>query len=215
MSDNTLGLMTGRSYPHPTAESTAGARPVRARWLALLVVMIACGGATPAPEKPGRGTQDLLARAEAAEKERRYDHADALYRQARREAPDPASGAAAALAHGRALIFWGEYDQAEEALEEATRQAPGNAGAWHDLGMVRHERDDPAGAEAAFRRSIAASPRDGRPRLALAALLWKQRRHPDALREYEALAGLELPERVREQVQWAITTLRGLVAAPE
>jgi tetratricopeptide (TPR) repeat protein len=177
--------------------------------------MAACGASAPAPAQPAKATRDLLARAEVAEKERRYDRAQAFYVEARRQAPDPASGAAAALAHGRALIFWGDYEQAQAALEDATRAAPGNPGAWHDLGMVRHERGDLAGAEAAFRRSIAASPRDGRPRLALAALLWKQRRHPDALREYEALAGLELPQRVHEQVQWAIATLRRSIAAPE
>jgi tetratricopeptide (TPR) repeat protein len=182
----------------------------------LLAIMAACGGsARPAPEQPTRATQDLLAQAEAAEKDRRYDRAQTLYVQARRQAHDAASGAAAALAHGRALIFWGDYAQAQAALEEATRHAPGHPGAWHDLGMVRHERGDLAGAETAFRRSIAASPRDGRPRLALAALLWKQRRHPDALREYEALARLELPRRVHEQVQWAIATLRRLVAPAE
>jgi tetratricopeptide (TPR) repeat protein len=177
--------------------------------------MAACGSATPAAEEPGHATQALLDRAEAAEKERRYDQAHALYLQARRQAPDAASSAAAALAHGRALIFWGEYEQAQAALEEATRHAPDNPGAWHDLGMVRHERGDLTGAESAFRRSIAASPRDRRPRLALAALLWKQRRHADALREYEALAGLDLPRRVHEQVQWAIATLRRLVTPSE
>jgi tetratricopeptide (TPR) repeat protein len=209
--------MTRRSYPHPTAESTGGTRVGGrgARWLALLVVMAACGSAAPAAEEPGRATQDLLDQAGAAEKERRYDRAQELYVQARRQAPDAASGAAAALAHGRALIFWGDYEQAQVALEEATRHAPGNPGAWHDLGMVRHARGDLAGAETAFRRSISASPRDRRPRLALAALLWKQRRHADALREYEALAGLDLPRRVHEQVQWAIATLRRLVAASE
>ncbi|HWN67225.1 MAG TPA: tetratricopeptide repeat protein, partial [Haliangium sp.] len=103
------------------------------------MVTSACGSAAPAPAEPGPSTRDLLAQAEAAEKERRYDRAQALYVQARQQAPDPASGAAAALAHGRALIFWGDYEQAQAALEEATRQAPGNPGAWHDLGMVRHE----------------------------------------------------------------------------
>lgn len=177
--------------------------------------MAACGSAAPAAEEPGRATQELLDQAEAAEKERRYDRAQELYVQAREQAPDAASGAAAALAHGRALIFWGDYEQAQVALEEATHHAPDNPGAWHDLGMVRHERGDLAGAESAFRRSIAASPRDRRPRLALAALLWKQHRHADALREYEALPGLDLPPRVHEQVQWAIATLRRLVAASE
>lgn len=175
----------------------------------------ACGGRAPAPpERPTPATQTLIAQAEAEEKARRYDRADALYTRARAEAPDAPSHATAALAHGRALIFWGEYERAEDALEEATRHAPGDAGAWHDLGMVRHQRGDLAGAEVAFRRSIEASPRDGRPRLALAALLWKQRRHEDALREYEALATLDLPERVHGRVLWAIDTLRRLVAAP-
>jgi tetratricopeptide (TPR) repeat protein len=214
--------MTGRSYADPTVESTARAhdrgRPrvpgSRSPWLALLVVVAACGSAPPAPREPSPATEDLLAQAEAAEKERHYDRAQALYTRARRQAPDAASGATAALAHGRALIFWGEYEQAEAALEEATRHAPDNPGAWHDLGMVRHERGDLPGAEIAFRRSIAASPRDGRPRLALAALLWKQHRHRDALREYEALASLDLPRRVHEQVDWAIATLRRLVEPP-
>src|SRR5690606_38509109 len=118
MSDNTLGLMTSRSYAEPMAESTARVHrgreragewapsrrrrgPVRAaRWRVLLVVMAACGGATPAPEQPSRATQELLARADAAEKDRRYDRAQRLYLRARQQAPDAASGAAAALAHG-------------------------------------------------------------------------------------------------------------------
>jgi tetratricopeptide (TPR) repeat protein len=175
----------------------------------------ACGGRAPAPsEKPAPATQTLIAQAEAAEKARRYDRADALYTRARTEAPDAPSQAMAAVAHGRALIFWGEYERASAALEDATQHAPGDAGAWHDLGMVRHQLGDLAGAEVAFRRSITASPRDGRPRLALAALLWKQRRHQHALHEYEALATLDLPERVHDRVLWAIGTLRRLVATP-
>lgn len=178
----------------------------------------ACGsrapGPAPEPATPAPATRALLERAEAAERERRYDRADALYREARGRAPDPASRAAAAVAHGRALVFWGAYQQAEAALDEATRLAPGNAGAWHDLGMVRHELGDLAGAEIAFRRSVAVQPRDGRSRIALAALLWKQRRLRDALREYESLAELELPERVRDRVDWAIHTLRRQLAEP-
>lgn len=185
-------------------------------WLAVCAAG-ACGGSAPAarqPEARAPATRALIARAEAAEKARRYDVADALYLQARAEAPDAPSHAMAALAHGRALIFWGEYERAATALQEATRHEPDDAGAWHDLGMVRHRLGDLAGAEVAFRRAIDASPRDGRPRLALAALLWKQRRHPDALREYEALATLDLPERVHDRVLWAIDTLRRLVATP-
>jgi hypothetical protein len=167
-------------------------------------------------QRPGLETAptEPVAVAEAAEKARRYDVADALYLQARAGAPDAPSHAMAALAHGRALVFWGEYERAASALEEATQHAPGEAGAWHDLGMVRHQLGDLAGAEVAFRRAVQASPRDGRPRLALAALLWKQRRHQDALHEYEILAALDLPERVHDRVLWAIDTLRRLVATP-
>lgn len=185
-------------------------------WLVVGLVA-ACGGSAPAPvqpEAPAPATQALVTRAEAAEKARRYDLADALYLQARSEAPDAPSHAVAALAHGRALIFWGEYQRARDALQEATQHGPGDAGAWHDLGMVRHQLGDLPGAEVAFRRAIDASPRDARPRLALAALLWKQRRHHDALREYESLAALDLPERVHDRVLWAIDTLRRLVATP-
>jgi Flp pilus assembly protein TadD len=185
--------------------------------LGLAVTLLgACGGAPASrePASPAPTTQALITQAEAAEKARRYDVADALYVRARSEAPDAPSHAMAALAHGRALIFWGEYERAATALQEATQHGPADAGAWHDLGMVRHQLGDLAGAEVAFRHAIDASPRDGRPRLALAALLWKQRRHHDALREYESLAELDLPERVHDRVLWAMDTLRRLIATP-
>jgi Flp pilus assembly protein TadD len=75
--------------------------------------------------------------------------------------------------------------------------------------MVRHRLGDFAGAEAAFRRSIRIRPRDPRSRIALAALLAKQRRYPAALVEYRALLSLDLPSRVRDKVRWAVRLLEG------
>ncbi|ACY16178.1 TPR repeat-containing protein [Haliangium ochraceum DSM 14365] len=176
-----------------------------------LCLLAGCARSAAPAARPAPATVALIERAEAAERERRYERADALYREARARAPDDLSRARAALAHGRALLFWGRYADAEAALSEAAAARPGDPGAWHDLGMVRHQRGDLAGAELAFRRSIAARPDDGRSRVALAALLWKQKRLPEALREYRALAALEeLPPRLRERVAWAIQTLARL-----
>lgn len=184
-------------------------------WLLVALLHLGCGApvaSRPGPDEPVATTRALLAQAEAAEAQRRYDRAQALYVQARREAPDQVSQAAAALAHGRALIFWGEYALAEVALAEAARLQPDQARAWHDLGMVRHRLGDLAGAEAALRRSVAVLPDDGRSRIALAALLWQQGRLREAVREYEALHTLDLPARVRDRVAWAIATLRRRLA---
>ncbi len=175
-----------------------------------------CGGARVAePAQPSPETQALLEQADQEQRARRYDRAEAIYQRARQQAPDPASRSAAARAHGRALIFWGQYPQAAAALDEATQLTPDDAGAWHDLGMVRHTLGDLVAAERAFRRSIAAAPRDPRPRIALAAQLWGQRRHRAALHEYEALRKLDLPDAIAEQVTWAITTLQAQIAPPE
>ncbi|WP_428269323.1 tetratricopeptide repeat protein [Haliangium sp.] len=211
--------MMPASYPPTGAETThlgvavvQGHAAAAGLVLAALLMLAPAGcGARPAAA-PAPSTQALLEQAEAAHAQRRYDRAEALYRQARAEAPDDDSRALAARAHGRALITWGELEPAAAALAEATRLRPDDAGAWHDLGMVRHQLGDPAAAEAAFRSSIAARPDDARSRIALAALLWKHERHRAALREYEALAELTLPTRVREQVEWAIATLRRRLA---
>lgn len=114
----------------------------------------------------------------------------------------------AARAYGRARIFWGEYAQGTAELEESVELDPGDAGTWHDLGIVRHQQGDMAGAEQALRRAISLRPDDGRPRIALAALLWKNERYREALREYQALETINLPDGVRDKVEWAIETLR-------
>jgi tetratricopeptide (TPR) repeat protein len=183
----------------------AAALPVLA---ILMMAALGCGNTRPAPAGPAPATKELIGQAEAAESQRRYDRARALYEQAKRQAPDRPSRAAAARAYGRALIFWGEHEHAAAELEQAADLEPEDAGTWHDLGMVRHHRGDVAGAEKAFRRSIAARPDDGRSRIALAALLWKHGRLDQALHEYEALRRVDLPQEVRAKVEWAIEVLR-------
>lgn len=210
-----LGLT--RAPSEPGNEATGARAPkhpgeqtwikVTSAWVIALLVL-ACGASSRPGSTPAPSTQALIERAEAAEAERRYDVARTFYARAKIEAPDAPSRAHAARTYGRALVFWGEYDQALAELEEATRLDPSDAGTWHDLGMVRHHRGDMAGAEQALRRSMAVSPRDPRSRIALAALLWKQQRHADALAEYEALAALDLPPKLRAKVEWAIGILR-------
>ena len=173
----------------------------------------ACGGATA--RGPSPATLALLEQAENAESRRRYDHARELYLQAKGQAPDDISRARAARAYGRALIFWGEYDGASAELTEVTRLTPDDAGAWHDLGLVRHRNGDLSGAESALRRSIQARPRDPRSRIALAALLWQIGRHRDALTEYQALLTLEVPPQVRDKVEWAIRTLEARLSGSQ
>ncbi|HWM88138.1 MAG TPA: tetratricopeptide repeat protein [Kofleriaceae bacterium] len=173
--------------------------------MALLGAAGACGRtAVDPPRAPVTATQRLLAQARAEERARRYDSARALYERAAREAPDRASAAPAWRALARALLFWGEIGDAEAALERAVDSAPGEASAWHDLGIVRARRGHPAGAERALRRAIALAPREPRPRVALAALLVNQRRWPDALDQYRALQRLPLPGRTRDAVARAI-----------
>ncbi len=175
------------------------------------MVIGGCGSRSavaPETRAPSPATRTLVEAAEEAQLRRRYDLADQHYRQARTQAPDDVSRSFAALAHGRALIFWGEYARAEALLVEVCRLTPEQAGAWHDLGMLRYRRGDMAAAERAFARAMAAAPADARPRIALAALFWRQRRFAEALHAYEALRALALPAPVRDRVEWAIDTLR-------
>jgi Flp pilus assembly protein TadD len=175
----------------------------------LAAVLGACGGGQAARPRAqiAPATAALLARARDEERARRYDRARALYERAAREAPDRASAARAWRDLARALLFWGEIGGAEAALESAVAADPSEVSAWHDLGIVRSRRGDAVGAERALRRAIALAPREPRPRVALAALLVVQRRWREALREYRALSGMELPERVRRAVERAISMI--------
>lgn len=177
----------------------------------------ACAG-RPAPAI-SPATRVAVDRAERSERARRYDQARAWYERAERDAPDARSRAWAARQYADALAFWGEYRDAERALERVVRWAPGDASAWHDLGILRARRGDVAGAEMALRRAKAAAPHDPRPRVALAALWVNARRFDAALAEYRALLALDLPPRLRAAVRRAIAlvsaeTRRAPSAAP-
>ncbi len=169
----------------------------------------ACGGARTGERRPepAASTRALLGKAREAERARRYDRARELYLRATREAPARPSQALAWRELGSALIFWGELDEAARALGRVVAIDPGAVSAWHDLGIVRAKLGDQAGAERAFRRAIALAPEEPRPRVALAALLVRQRRWNDALAEYRALERLELPEAMRRAVARAIQLL--------
>ncbi len=175
-----------------------------------MLVAGACGGgraAAPERRDPAASTRAILVQAHEAERARRYDQARELYLRAAREAPDRASQAIAWRELGSALIFWGELDEAARALSRVVALQPNAVSAWHDLGIVRARLGDAAGGERAFRRAISLAPDEPRPRVALAALLVRQRRWDDALAEYRALERLELPDAIRRAVERAIRLL--------
>ena len=177
-----------------------------------LAILGGCGGATDRATDGPRAapaTRSLLAAARVEERARRYDRARELYQRAVREAPNRPSAALAWRELGRARLFWGELDGGEAALARSVELGPSDAGAWHDLGVVRSQRGDAAGAERALALAVALAPGDPRPRVALAALMVRGRRWPDALREYRALERMDLPERLRDAVARANRPGRG------
>jgi Flp pilus assembly protein TadD len=176
--------------------------------LALAMGAGACGGSRAEERRqPAASTRAILGKAREAERARRWDQARELYLRAAREAPDRRSEAVAWRELGSALIFWGELDEAAGALGRVVAIDPGEVSAWHDLGIVRARLGDARGAERALRRAIALAPDEPRPRVALAALLVRQRRFGDALAEYRALERLELPDATRRAVGRAIQLL--------
>ncbi|MBK9033319.1 MAG: tetratricopeptide repeat protein [Myxococcales bacterium] len=179
------------------------ARTIALAVAATLVALAACassGGASPR-------TRDHLAVAEAALGRKDYDAAAAAYDQAVATAPDRRSQALALRERADARVFVGDLAGAAADLDALTTLTPGDPAAWHDLGMVRANAGDRAGAAAAFTRAKAAAPDDARPRLALAALRWADGDRGGARAEYQALLRLDLPDRVRAKVEWAIAEL--------
>jgi Flp pilus assembly protein TadD len=178
---------------------------VKRAWL--LVALAACAHApppSPGPAAPVRGEIDA---AEKAERARQHDVARAHYERAVADARDPDSIAFARHAFAETLASWGETDAAKAQLEVVVTAAPADASAWHDLGILRHHAGDDPGAIAALSRAETLAPNDLRPRTALAALYWRRGDKARATREYQQLLALDLPDRLRAKVQWALNEL--------
>jgi tetratricopeptide (TPR) repeat protein len=174
--------------------------------LVALVALAGCGGRAPAPAGPSAQVRAEIEQAEAAERARRHDVAREHYRRAVAAARDAESIAFARREFAETLVSWGEYPEAIVQLEVSLAARP-DAGAWHDLGLLRNNRGDVPGALAALEQARALAPRDVRPRVALAALRWKSGDPSGAAAEYRALLELDLPQRLRARVQWALGEL--------
>lgn len=175
----------------------------------LAVALCGCGPrATPhAPLARQAAWQTTLAQARVAERARQHLQARQLYQTAERQADSAQARAEVALQFAETLLSWEQFADAEAQLQRVVANAPNVVAAWHDLGMVRFRLGLPAGAEVAFRRAITLAPTESRPRIALAAMLWTQHRAADALREYQGLQALPLPDAVATKVAWAIKQL--------
>lgn len=176
-------------------------RACGALWLA------ACAHAAPAPSGPSAAIRAEVARAETAEKARRHDVARVHYERAIALARAPGDVVFARHEYAETLVSWGETAAARAQLEVAVAAEPRDPGAWHDLGLLRHDAGDDAGAIAALGRAEQLAPDDVRPRTALAALYWRRGDKASAAREYRAMLALDLPERLRAKVEWALAEL--------
>ena len=183
------------------------------RWLlALVIVVWACGGRQPVRE-PSASVKGEIELAERAEKQRRHDVARDHYENAIALAHDPASAAFARREFAETLASWGEFHEAIGHFQASVKLVD-DASAWHNLGMLRHKVGDVPGAIAAFRKARALAPENSQPRVALAAVLWNAGDYAGALAEYQALLELELPDRLRQKVKWAIGELSARLANP-
>ena len=173
--------------------------------LAIVLALGACGHARP--PQPSAVVRTEVERAEQAEKARQHDVARTHYQRAVAEAKDPPSIAFARREYAATLISWGEIAEAIAQLEGAVAADPKDAAAWHDLGILRHDQGDDLRALDALEHAREASPKDPRPRVALAALRWKRGDRAGATVEYRELLELDLPDRLREKVKWALAEL--------
>jgi Flp pilus assembly protein TadD len=187
---------------------------VRVVVAATIAMLSGCATAPPpAPAGPSAIVRADVENAEAAERVRRHDLARARYQQAVADAHDPASQRFARREYAETLETWGELAEAIAQLEGAVAARPDDAASWHDLGILRFQQGDAAGAAEALGRAKQLAPRDVRPRTALAALYWQRRDYPAATAEYRALLDLDLPAKLRDKVTWALGELARVQAA--
>ncbi|MEB2314044.1 MAG: tetratricopeptide repeat protein [Polyangiaceae bacterium] len=136
---------------------------------------VALGPASPIP---------WLELGHVSELAHRYDDALAAYDRAAEVAPlDPAGPREGGMRAAR----WGEAELAEPRLTEALRRAPGDAAAWHALGLVRARLGERSGARDAFRAGLRVDPHALENRLGLATLALGEGDARAALAEYELL----------------------------
>jgi tetratricopeptide (TPR) repeat protein len=172
----------------------------------VLLALVACG----APQRPAPKPDPVkveIERAEDAERARQHDQAEAHYRAAIAAADKPWAQSWAHREFAETLATWGRLDDAIHELEAAGAATPDDPAIWQDLGILRHKQADDRGALEALGRAKQLAPKDARPRIALAALYWSSGDRTQALAEYRALLDLDLPDRVREKVRWAIGVL--------
>jgi Flp pilus assembly protein TadD len=175
-------------------------------WLLAIGLAAGCAHAA-APRGPSAAVRAEVSAAETAEQARRHDVARVHYERAIALAGDPDSAAFARHEYAETLVTWGEAPAARAQLEIACAASPGDASAWHDLGLLRHHAGDDPGAIQALQRAEQLAPGDARPRTALAALYWKRGDKAHAASEYRGLLTLDLPDRVRAKVEWALAEL--------
>ena len=171
------------------------------------LALAACAHAASAPPGPAAPVRVEVDRAEAAEQARQHDLAREHYQRAIALARDADSIGFARHEYAETLVSWGELPEARAQLELAVAAQPGDASAWHDLGLLRHHAGDDPGAIAALARAEQLAPRDVRPRTALAALYGRRGDKASAAREYRGMLALELPDRLRAKVEWALAEL--------
>lgn len=173
--------------------------------LALVALFVACH--SPAPRKPTNIVRSEIELAEDAEKARKHDEARVHYERAIAAATDPASVHFAHREFGETLATWGEVEEAKTHLEASVTAIADDPIAWQMLGIVRNKLGDIPGAFAALEKSKALAPRAWIPRRDLAVLHWKLGQREAALAEYKEMLTLNLPDRLREKVLWAIDQL--------
>lgn len=108
----------------------------------------------------------------------------------------------------RAVIlseFLERADEAEAELRTALGIAPGFALAWLNLGNVREDRGDAAGAREAYERALAIDPASGRALARLAAIDRFEGRASASLSRLRAVAGdARMPLETRAEVAFAL-----------
>jgi Flp pilus assembly protein TadD len=184
---------------------------MRALLCALLFTACAHGQHTAPPDDT---TKREVEAAEAAERHRQHDVARQHYEAAVAAAKTPASIAFARKEFAETLITWAEYPAATQQLESAVAARPDDPAAWHDLGMLYHHVGDEGRAINALEKSRTLAPNDPRPRVTLAVLRWKAGDLAGAKTEYQELLKLDLPDRLREKVEWAIGELSKPAGGP-